>query len=63
METLKRVSRFFAFCRPRRFAAQAAGEPPRPEYGPDITIEQAKKIAAGASPNARRTSGTWPWPS
>ena len=24
-----------------------AGEPPRPEYGPDITIEQAKKIAAG----------------
>ena len=26
-------------------AAQAA-EPPRPEYGPDITIETAKKIAA-----------------
>jgi uncharacterized protein GlcG (DUF336 family) len=23
-----------------------AGEPPRPEYGPDITIEAAKKIAA-----------------
>ena len=23
-----------------------AGEAPRPEYGPDITIEQAKKIAA-----------------
>ena len=28
------------------FAAQA-GEAPRPEYGPDVTIEQAKKIAAG----------------
>ena len=26
--------------------AVRAGEPPRPEYGPDITIEQAKKIAA-----------------
>ena len=23
-----------------------AGEPPRPEYGPDITVEAAKKIAA-----------------
>jgi len=28
------------------FAVQA-GEPPRPEYGPDITIDVAKKIAAG----------------
>jgi uncharacterized protein GlcG (DUF336 family) len=27
--------------------AQAAEEPPRPEYGPDITIDVAKKIAAG----------------
>lgn len=29
-------------------SAIAADEPPRPEYGPDITIEAAKKIAAGA---------------
>ena len=28
-------------------AAHAAEEPPRPEYGPDVTIETAKKIAAG----------------
>ena len=26
--------------------AAQAGEPPRPEYGPDITVEVAKKIAA-----------------
>jgi len=26
--------------------AAHAGEPPRPEYGPDVTIEVAKKIAA-----------------
>jgi uncharacterized protein GlcG (DUF336 family) len=29
------------------FAAHAADEPPRPEYGTDITVETAKKIAAG----------------
>ena len=29
------------------FTTHAAEEPPRPEYGPDITIEAAKKIAAG----------------
>ena len=29
------------------FAAQAAEEPPRPEYGPDITVDIAKKIAPG----------------
>jgi uncharacterized protein GlcG (DUF336 family) len=27
--------------------AAYAGEAPRPEYGPDITVEMAKKIAAG----------------
>jgi uncharacterized protein GlcG (DUF336 family) len=29
------------------FAAYAGEEPPRPEYGPDILVEAAKKIAAG----------------
>jgi glc operon protein GlcG len=34
-----------------------AGEAPRPEYGPDITIEQAKKIAAGVI--AECTTNKW----
>ena len=39
------------------FAAHAAEEPPRPEYGPDITIEVAKKLAAGAVREC--TSNKW----
>ena len=33
------------------------GEAPRPEYGPDVTIEQAKKIAAGVI--AECTANKW----
>ena len=43
MHTYKRI--LFCVLSSAAFAAQA-GEPPRPEYGPDITVEQAKKIAA-----------------
>ena len=35
------------------FTAQAA-EQPRPDYGPDITIEAAKKFAAGAVAECQR---------
>jgi glc operon protein GlcG len=34
------------------FTAQAA-EQPRPDYGPDVTIEAAKKLAAGAVAECR----------
>lgn len=47
MPKLKRVAQVLCVLLSASFAAQAAEEPPRPEYGPDITIEQAKKIAAG----------------
>lgn len=43
MATLERVT--FCVLLSAAFAAHA-GEAPRPEYGPDITIEAAKKIAA-----------------
>ena len=43
MAILRQVALCAAFS--TAFAVQA-GEPPRPEYGPDITIENAKKIAA-----------------
>ena len=38
-------------------AVHAAEEPPRPEYGPDITVEAAKKIAAGVV--AECTKNKW----
>jgi glc operon protein GlcG len=38
-------------------AAAHAGEAPRPEYGPDITIETAKKIAAATI--AECTGNKW----
>ena len=47
MLKLKRVVQVLCVFLSASFAAQAADEPPRPEYGPDITVEQAKKIAAG----------------
>jgi glc operon protein GlcG len=47
MKTLKRIAGAICVLSLTSVAAQAAEEPPRPEYGPDITIEAAKKIAAG----------------
>jgi uncharacterized protein GlcG (DUF336 family) len=38
-------------------ASAQAGEAPRPEYGPDITLEQAKKLAAAALAECR--SNKW----
>ena len=46
MATLKRFAQVLCILSSTGLAAQAA-EPPRPEYGPDIQIEAAKKIAAG----------------
>ena len=43
---LKRVAQVLCVLSTAGFAVQAAEEPPRPEYGPDITVEAAKKIAA-----------------
>jgi uncharacterized protein GlcG (DUF336 family) len=45
MAMLKRVVPVICMLLSASFAAQA-GEPPRPEYGPDITVETAKKVAA-----------------
>ena len=45
MSALKRVAQVLCVLSSAGFAVQAA-EPPRPEYGPDITVETAKKIAA-----------------
>jgi len=56
MKTLKRVTQGLCVLFSTGFAVQAA-EPPRPEYGPDITLEAAKKIAAGAI--AECTSNKW----
>lgn len=47
MPKLKRVVQVLCVLLSGSFGAHAAEEPPRPEYGPDITIEQAKKIASG----------------
>jgi uncharacterized protein GlcG (DUF336 family) len=47
MTTLKRIAAVIGVLSFTGFGVQAAEEPPRPEYGPDITIEAAKKIAAG----------------
>jgi uncharacterized protein GlcG (DUF336 family) len=47
MTTLKRIAGAVCVLSLTSLAVQAAEEPPRPEYGPDITIEAAKKIAAG----------------
>lgn len=46
MQTLRRITQVLCVLSSTAFAVQAA-EPPRPEYGPDITVETAKKIAAG----------------
>ena len=45
MATLKRVAQVLCMLSSTAFLAHA-GEAPRPDYGPDITVEQAKKIAA-----------------
>jgi uncharacterized protein GlcG (DUF336 family) len=47
MHTLKGVMRVLVVLLLTSFAAHAAEEPPRPEYGPDITLDIAKKIAPG----------------
>src|SRR5688572_813721 len=46
MAMLKRFAQVLCILSSTGLAAQAA-EPPRPEYGPDILVEAAKKIAAG----------------
>ena len=56
MATLKRIAQVLCIVSSTTFAVQAA-EPPRPEYGPDIQIEAAKKIAAGVI--AECTSNKW----
>lgn len=45
MATPKRLAQVLCMLSSTVFAAHAA-EPPRPDYGPDITIETAKKIAS-----------------
>lgn len=45
MQILKRITQVLCVLSSTALAAHA-GEPPRPEYGPDITVEAAKKIAA-----------------
>ena len=56
MATLKRIAQVLCILSSTSLAVQAA-EPPRPEYGPDIQIEAAKKIAAGVI--AECTSNKW----
>jgi glc operon protein GlcG len=57
MKTLKRVTQVLCVLFSTAFAVEAADEPPRPEYGPDITVEAAKKIAAGVV--AECTKNKW----
>ena len=57
MKILKRVTQVLCVLCFTSFAVQAADEPPRPEYGPDITVEAAKKIAAGVV--AECTGNKW----
>ena len=45
MATLKRIAQVLCIVSSTSFAVHAA-EPPRPEYGPDILVDAAKKIAA-----------------
>ena len=47
MSTLKRVVQVLCICASTVVGAQSP-EPPRPEYGTDITVEIAKKIAAAS---------------
>jgi len=56
MSALKRVTQVLCILSSTGLAVQAA-EPPRPEYGPDITVEVAKKIAAATI--AECTSNKW----
>ena len=46
MSLLKRVAQIVCIVSSTVVAAHAGEEPPRPEYGADITVEVAKKIAA-----------------
>ena len=57
MSASKRVTLFLGLTFAAALAARAAEEPPRPEYGADITIEQAKKIAAAVIKEC--TSNKW----
>ena len=57
MSALKRFAQVLCVMLSTASAVQAAEEPPRPEYGPDITIETAKKIAAGVI--AECTKNKW----
>ena len=52
MKTLKGVAQVLCIVSSTAFAVHAA-DAPRPEYGPDITIDLAKKIAAGAIAECR----------
>ena len=56
MSALKKIVQVLCVASSAVFAAHA-GEAPRPEYGPDITIEAAKKIAAGVI--AECSSNKW----
>ena len=56
MSALKKVVQVLCVASSAVFAVHA-GEAPRPEYGPDITIEAAKKIAAGVI--AECSSNKW----
>jgi uncharacterized protein GlcG (DUF336 family) len=57
MTTFKRIVQALFVLSSSAAVAVHAGEPPRPEYGPDITIEAAKKIAAGVI--AECTANKW----
>ncbi len=56
MKTLKGIAQVLCILSFTAFAVHA-GEGPRPEYGPDITIEAAKKIAAATLAECR--SNKW----
>ena len=56
MKALTRVAQVLCIASSTVFAVHA-GEAPRPDYGPDITVEAAKKIAAGVI--AECTSNKW----
>ena len=57
MRTLKRMTQVLCMLSVTGLAAHAAEEPPRPEYGPDIPVEVAKKIAANVI--AECTKNKW----
>jgi uncharacterized protein GlcG (DUF336 family) len=57
MTTFKRIAQVLLVLSSSAGLAAHAGEAPRPDYGPDITIEAAKKIAAGVI--AECTANKW----